>query len=197
MKFLLFNLVVIGALFYIFAADESDKHRAAAFLSDTKAKVGTFVENQLSEGNAADVQEAAAKPAPFKPVLAKPVTPPPAIAPKPKPAPVDQSVQAMAKATTNDLPTVTPAPIGAVEKATLAPKFGTPKQASPSPRSPVDDAATARRAEILTGIDAKGRKAGEPVLADGTTLMPTSERQRALRNIAEDMELFYAQTVGQ
>lgn len=193
MKFFMFNLVVIGALFYMFAADDTDKRKAADFVAQAKQKVEKFVErgkpDEKKDLTPTTIQQAES---PSK-VLPTPVSPTPVKEKKISAQPVDQSVQALAKVTSQDLPPVTPAPVTSVEKVTLPEK----PAAKTVEQKPTNNAAQARRQEIMTGLGQSGTATGEPVLAEGASLMPTSDRQRALRNIAEDMELFYAKTIGQ
>jgi hypothetical protein len=86
--------------------------------------------------------------------------------------------------------------------AAMAPLPPAASRASPAPKIPVsrakEDAALKRRAEILRGIDPAILAPGPKPEAETTqpALVP-AERRKQLDALSEEMELFYARTLGQ
>ena len=88
------------------------------------------------------------------------------------------------------------------EPAAMAPLPPAASRASPAPKIPVsrakEDAALKRRAEILRGIDPAVLTPGLKLEAETAqpALLP-AERRKQLDALSEEMELFYARTLGQ
>ena len=84
----------------------------------------------------------------------------------------------------------------------MAPLPPAATRASPAPKIPVsrakEDAALKRRAEILRGIDPAILAPGpKPEAETAQPALEPAERRKQLDALSEEMELFYARTLGQ
>lgn len=166
MKFVLFNLAVIAALFFLFNPDRADLHALADRAYETVGLARDSAEKIAEKAAPPTLPERVRKAAdtPVKPSVSK------TLAPKPenKPAP--------------------PAPKKQVAER---PKIETRKLAAAAPAPKLEPAVAKRRAEVL-GIDAP-QAAGVPV---EEKLMSPEQRRRELFTLAEDMELFYVRRLS-
>ncbi|MBT3360163.1 MAG: hypothetical protein HN403_11110 [Rhodospirillales bacterium] len=186
MKFLLFNALVIGALFYLFNADRSDiasvadsAHAVVASAEDVAAKAVDQVDGFMHRDAEveAEVPEYAVAP------------PPPSVA---EPAPVvEKQVVVEEKATP-----MPPAIPESEETATPKPKRSRvaeqelPLQLIPERPRPTVDYAKAENVEEAESV-AAGSSDGEITIAEGETLMTPRERRKELFALAEDMEMMF------
>ena len=194
MRFLIFNLVVGAAIFYLVA--DGDAARQLGLSEATVAKVGSVTEKIQSVFEGERPQVSVTKPvtAPKTPAkgldaavkqsmkriqarsLEKPAPPvktpraalektaPPVVDPLPAPKKVAKAV---------------PPPIGDAKYVATRPVKPAPKPVAPEVES--------RRAEVM------GAKKGDRSFAveNGEALMSPAERLRELSNLADDMELVY------
>lgn len=178
MRFLIFNVVVAGALIFLFAGDKADLHvaadRAHAAATDLKTKAFEVI---------------GAKRAPVPPAAAKPASRPVPVEPAEKKA-VAANIGKNAKppvAETHDDPAPGTAAADAVREVQVATRKLVP---------PLSPAVAKRRAEVLAE-GTVGRKSS--TVGDNTgkqKFMAASERKRDLMLLSEEMELFSARSIG-
>ena len=166
MKFVLFNLAVVAALFFLFNPDRADLRALADRAYETAG---------LARDGAEKIVAKVAPPAISKPVRqAADATPKPSVFESPAPKPEIKPAQ--------------PAPKKQVaSQSRIAP----PKPVAAAPAPKLDPAVAQRRAEVL-GIDAP-RAAG---VAVKEKLMSPEQRRRELFTLAEEMELFYVRRLS-
>ncbi|MDX1483434.1 MAG: hypothetical protein R3229_03035 [Alphaproteobacteria bacterium] len=201
MKFLLFNITVAAALIYLFTAERSEVENAAARIHDAatemKAAAGMVVDRGRRLVGRPD-RPIATNPGPAE---ASPQTRdfatgaaqrPPA-SEQPKANPVPSRIPADLAAAAPALPAAAenPNPSAPAEVPEL------PKASDVGAPSDEEAAALRRREEILRGIDpavlapAAKREAASPPPA-----MSAEERRKQLDALSEEMELFYARSLG-
>lgn len=180
MRFLLFNIVVAGALVFLFTSDKADLHAAADRAHDTASDIKSKAFEVIGAKEAANPQPAS-EPSPVT-EPAKPV----------EKKPASDAVQSAA--TTSATPEETfsqnkplePAAAEAVREVQVA----TRKLVKPSPPANLPAAVQQRREEVLAeGI------VGEPV-TEAQKFMPASTRKRDLMLLSEEMELFSAKSIS-
>ena len=209
MKFLLFNLAVVGALFYLFTADRSVPEVSHAqrddplltIIQNLESMARDFADNYESavqdapRSAAAEILEPAAQTPPADstdPAAGEPKDPSTAAAPAPaEPAAAEQDVaraeQDAARAEQDAAPTVAPTPQALDDDPQEINGAADPI----GPLPPVADPAVARRrAEVLDGIAPLDDRASRPPAKVGPP-MSAEERLRKLYSLAEEMELFY------
>jgi len=226
MRFMLFNVAVIAALFYLFFSDRGDLTAVAERVQQSIGEVLVAREERGDPQPAEDAVAAAGEPLPE------------ALAPGDGNEDLSQAPQPDATAgerqQPQEQPTVIEAP-GSEEWALLLAEQGfeleeatesareepQPQQVQlavatdPSPAAgllpAVDPAVAQRRAEVLDGIDiplpslasagAPAPAAARPAapilqLADGEALMSNEERLKQLYVLAEEMELLFVQKLA-
>ncbi len=170
MKFLIFNLTVAAALFYLVTADRAEFQAAAGRVHDVAGEIKSMAEDAVDKGRKVlDEKTSRAEPAPAMMPVETAEKQPQARTPAEPPPPAPEA-----------------APEIAVAKAPVA--------AAPVAVAIVTDPAVAkRRDEILGGVAAE-----EPgfALKEGARMMTPAQRRRELFNLAEEMELLYARTVS-
>ncbi len=212
MRFLLFNLVVAGALFYLFTADREDIHSVAGTAHATVNQVEdlayTAVDtvNDFIGGNTGiqppAVSELAA-PEVIEPVAEKAVVAdvPPIEAPEPAAVAdtavedkkddagdTDEEIAKPVMVASSDLP---------VEEVAQRPVHPVPDPAKAIAAAAATDPAVAkRRAEVLGGVESAAPAPatagkGEIAIAEGETLMSPRQRRKELYNLAQEMELMF------
>ncbi len=167
MKFLIFNLTVAAALFYLINADRAEFQVAAGRVHDVAGEIKSMAERAVDTGrNMLDRSR-----------------------PQPTPAAAPRPVrETAAKAPTR------PPPEAGPETATEPPSAPKPAFAKPAAPPPAAGPAVARRRdEILNGVGTVEQKLS---LKDGTRMMTPQQRRRELFSLAEEMELLYARTVS-
>ncbi|MBL6928901.1 MAG: hypothetical protein ISR44_06985 [Rhodospirillales bacterium] len=188
MKFLLFNALVIGALFYLFNADRSDiasvadqAHAVVASAENVAAnaveQVDGFMHRDPEPEFITEEPDYAAAP------------PPPPVA---KPAPVvEQTVVAEKKATPRPpaVPQVEESGKPVTKRSRLAAQ-DLPVQLVPERARPTVDYAKAEKSEMPES-KAAGSNDGEITIAEGETLMTPRERRKELFALAQDMEMMF------
>jgi len=208
MKFLIFNLTVAAALVYLMTTDRAAVTNAAGAIHDAASEMKQAAGRVVDRGRrwvartppetaarasslAAPTARAMAKPAPVTPA-AKARTP---MAPRRAVAEVQWRVDAtFAEGRPGD---------GAMARAgTMGPRPLAAPRATPAPLIPVrrakEAAAAMRRAEILRGIDPAILTPGpKPEAETATPVLTPKERRKQLDALSEEMELFYARTLGQ
>ncbi|MEE8515449.1 MAG: hypothetical protein V3T02_02305 [Alphaproteobacteria bacterium] len=190
MKFLIFNVAVAAALFYLLTTDRGEFQRVAGSLHDAAGGIRTMTERAVGKGRklldrtvsgprhgGGDAPGTGPTPAslmvaktagarPARSAMEPPPPPPPAIPAPNRPAP----------------------PRGQSDVTSTA-------AAKPPRKDPavVDPAVAKRRDEIFAGIapEPKG-----PALKQGEPMMTPEQRRKELFSLAEEMELLYARTVS-
>lgn len=178
MKFVLFNIAVVAALFVLFNPDRADFRALADRASESVGVARGAVEKAIAgEKQAAKADVGNVKPAPVKAAADRkvfeekveeaPVAPAPAprVAPTPKPA-------------------IKPVRVAAQEPGP------TPQ---PAAEPTLDPAVAKRRAEVL-GLAPPTSNEALPPATD--KLMSAEERRRELFSLAEEMELFYVKRLS-
>lgn len=182
MRFLLFNIVVAGALVFLFTSDKADLHAAADrahnAANDIKSKafevIGTKETPRL---------EPAVKPA-ARPETVKPAKAAPAAAETRTAA--TQATEPTSEETFSQNKPLAPAAADAVREVQVA----TRKLVKPSPVETLPPEVEQRREEVLAeGI------VGDPV-SEAQKFMPASTRKRDLMLLSEEMELFSAKAIS-
>jgi len=188
MKFLLFNALVIGALFYLFNADRSDiasvadsAHAVVAKAENVAAQavdqVDGFMHRDVETGAEAVGPEYATAP------------PPPPVA---QPAPVvEKKVVAQEKAAPRPpaVPQVEETGKPEIRRSRVA-EQDLPVQLVPERARPTVDYAKAETSEAAKSEPAASGD-GEITIAEGETLMTPRERRKELFALAQDMELMF------
>ena len=168
MKFLLFNVAVVVALFVLFNPDRADLRAVADRAYEA---VG------LARETAKDVAE--------KIKVTEPETPEPAPSPEPPKTAAPQTVAAEVPADLKPAEPVSAEP----HPVEMKPADARPADATPvePPPQALDPAVAKRRAEVL----------GEgPLPPAEDRLMSPEQRRRELFNLAEEMELFYVKRLS-
>ena len=174
MKFLLFNIVVAGALVFLFAGDRdlprsfADRARTEAAAISAKAAdmIGISAPEKAAASPTPAPPAAPAAKAPSPAPKREPAATPPALKQAPKPEPVRTVAAAEPDALPDALPGVPPE----VAK----------RRAEVLGAAPVPDASAARTPD------------GEPA-----RFMSPEDRRRDLLRLSEEMEIFSATTIGQ
>lgn len=180
MRFLLFNIVVAGALIFLFTSDKADLHAAADRAHDAASDIKSKAFEVIGAKEAAEPQPV------FKPA---PVTEPEKPALK-RTVPAEVRSPTVALATTEETfsqnKPLAPAAAEAVREVQVA----TRKLVKPLPPVNIPAAVEQRREEVLAeGI------VGEPV-TEAQKFMPASTRKRDLMLLSEEMELFSAKSIS-
>lgn len=185
MRFLLFNIVVAGALVFLFASDKADLHAAA----DRAHDAANDIKSKAFEVVGAKVP---ARPAPgikTKPT-GKPVKPEKAGAPRTE-TPSAASTATAPEETFSQNKPLAPAAAEAVREVQVATrKLVTPVPSRPQAAKSLPRAIEQRREEILAeGI------VGAPQ-TEAQKFMPATTRKRDLMLLSEEMELFSAKAIS-
>lgn len=168
MKFLLFNIVVAGALIFLFTSDRADLHAAADRAHDAASGLKTRAFEVIGAQNAPAVRpapKAETEPADKKAVVA--------VLPGEDPAPAAVK------------PAAEPKPGAAAAAAVKEVQVATRKLVPPLPPE-----VEKRRDEIL----AEGIVGGSP--SGKQKFMTASDRKRDLMLLSEEMELFSAKSIS-
>ena len=221
MRFLLFNLVVVGALFYLFTADRNDINAVAGKAHATVAQVeeitATAVDTVSSIVAAEQDRPAQVVSKPIPPVEA-PAAKPPAPVEEPAPAQdpedtvveeaVDDDGNSGKKEEESTSPTLVASHELPVVEVPVRLVHTAPHPGSAEARVPVTDPAVARRrAEVLGELAPTNGGSAEPgapttqskpakpaiTVAEGEQLMSPRERRRELFALAQEMELLFLQ----
>jgi hypothetical protein len=219
MRFLIFNAVVVAALFYLFNADRDDIASAA----DTAHSVIARAQDAASSAvdRARDISETHRLQERLDEFSRRmgDVVP----ADETKTLPQDRPVPKVSENLETPRPPLPPEP---EESGTKAPETGTrlaqadaaeptiPERWIPErpnytvdheaaetaiPEVPTEDPAVAkRRAEVLGNSEETrpSRRNSEIAIAEGESLMTPRERRKELHNLAEDMELVFIKKLG-
>lgn len=170
MRFVLFNIVVAGALVFLFTSDKADLQAAAGRAHETATAL---------KAKAFEVIGAKKAPA---------VSHPPKVAAEtPSIKPIEKKVVAAPVATDTPAPE---AEKSAAKEAIREVQVATRKLVAPLPPE-----VEKRRDEILTeGV--VGGKISVPAGSDHQKFMTTSDRKRDLMLLSEEMELFSARSIS-
>jgi hypothetical protein len=180
MKFLLFNLVVAGALVYLFTADRADVHMAADRVYETADEIKSVARNAVDQGRKLlQGDQAAAIPKPTPRAL--PRVQPQAI-PRVEPQ-VQPQVQPRIQPQIRQKPIPEAAPVPAPVKQVA--RAGALAKVSPE---------VARRRDEVLGT---ANPESIPEIKQGEKFMSASQRQKELFSLAEEMELLYARKISQ
>ena len=169
MKFLLFNLVVAGALVYLFTADRADVHMAADKVYEAAGDIKSVARNAVGKGRKLLRGDDAA-PAPLP------------VAPKPLP-----------KTEQKPVPKVSPAPPPVKRLVRSAPA----PVVSPKVVPTLPPEVAHRRAEVLGTAPPKPAPRPIAEIKQGEGFMSPAERRKELFSLAEEMELLYARKISQ
>jgi hypothetical protein len=176
MKFLLFNLVVAGALVYLFTADRADVHMAADRVYETADEIKSVARNAVDQGRKLlQGDQAAAIPKPTPRAL-------PRVQPQAKPR-VEPQVQPRIQPQIRQKPIPEAAPVPAPVKQVA--RAGALAKVSPE---------VARRRDEVLGT---AYPESIPEIKQGEKFMSASQRQKELFSLAEEMELLYARKISQ
>ncbi len=211
MKFLVFNVIVAAALIFLFTTDRAQVQDTAGRIHDAASEVKERAEGLVDKGRGLirrvpgaagrDSSDAAApegrEPLAKHALLETTPLDPPLMTP---PAGARMGAATAAPRSTG----APPAQDESGAALPLAPKPPVlPAAARTDAASPEKTAALKRREEILRGIDpavlGHGAKADTKALpkADASApTMPPAERRKQLYALSEEMELFYAKTLG-
>lgn len=175
MKFLLFNLVVAGALVYLFTADRADVHMAADRVYETADEIKSVARNAVDQGRKLLQGDQAAAtrsntPPPIRPRFEPEVQPQPQVQPQIQPQIRQKPIPEAAPV---------PAPVKQVARA------GALAKVSPE---------VARRRDEVLGT---ANPESIPEIKQGEKFMSASQRQKELFSLAEEMELLYARKISQ
>jgi len=184
MRFLLFNIVVAGALVFLFTSDRADLHAAADRAHDaaTDLKSRAF---EVIGAKEPKPSEATVEPDPAAEPAKTPEKPPEATV-EPDPAAEPAKTPEKTEETFAQNKPLAPTAADAVREIQVA----TRKLAEPPPANPLAPAVVQRREEVLAeGV------VGGPVTGNGK-FMPPSTRKRDLMLLSEEMELFSAKAIS-
>lgn len=205
MKFLLFNALVIGALFYLFNADKSD----IASVADTAHAVVARAENVAADAvdkvdgfMHRDTEVEAVAPKYTAAPTLPPVAEPPVLAPKKvvaetKAAPKPPAIPPVKESGNLDSKRSRIAEQNLPEEWVPQLSRPTVDYAKAEKTVPISDPAVVkRRAEVLGEAPAPSETPskssdGEITIAEGETLMTPRERRKELFALAEEMELMF------
>lgn len=184
MKFLIFNLTVAAALFYLISADRAEFQAAAGRVHDAAGEIKSMAERAVDKGRRMLDQSSSGVQTPRPTRIAEETTKTPEIAPRPAPAPP------VAPVTPVKTPYPTPVPASSIAR-TAAPM---------PPMPPIAPAVARRRAEILNGVETVESTVDsvqqDVSLKDGARMMTPAQRRKELFSLAEEMELLYARKVS-
>jgi hypothetical protein len=214
MRFLLFNLVVAGALFYLFTADRSDIHGVASTAHATVDQVEELTYTAVDTVNGFIEEKADFKAPVFDPLPPRMeiqpeivAAPAPALVETP-PSPVIAETPVVAESKgdgaaeesgTTDEATTKPVMVAAVDlparDVAVLNVHPVPDPAEALARAAVTDPAVARRrAEVLgetAAVETPVPGKPEIAIAEGETLMSPKQRRKELYNLAQEMELLF------
>ena len=208
MRFLLFNLVVAGALFYLFTADRSDIHGVASTAHATVDQVEELTYTAVDTVNGFIEEKADFKAPVFDPLPPRMeirpeivAAPAPALVETP-PSPVVAETKddgAAEESGTTDEATTEPVMVAAVDlparDVAVLNVYPVPDPAEALARAAVTDPAVARRrAEVLgetAAVETPVPGKPEIAIAEGETLMSPKQRRKELYNLAQEMELLF------
>ncbi len=174
MKFLIFNLTVAAALFYLVTADRSEFQVAAGRVHDVAGEIKTMAKDAVDEGRRMLGRKTSRA--------------------EPAPAQAPRLADAVKKVTETRIPATPPPAPPADTKAEPPPVPNTAVAKSPVPVPPVIEPAVAqRRDEVLKGVAPDERRLS---LKEGERMMTPEQRRKELFSLAEEMELLYARTVS-
>ena len=180
MKFLIFNLTVAAALFYLVTADRTEFQVAAGRVHDVAGEIKSMAERAVDKGRNM-LGRSRPQPSPAA-GIADATEKPPAAAPR------------SVGETPAEAPTMPPPETG-TETGTEPPPAPKPALAKPAAPTPAasEPAVARRRDEILNGVEIDRQQLS---LKDGARMMTPQQRRRELFSLAEEMELLYARTVS-
>ncbi len=187
MKFLIFNLTVAAALFYLVSADRAEFQAAAGRVHDAAGEIKSMAERAVDKGRRMLDQSSSGVQTPRPTRIAdsaEETTKTPEIAPRPAP------VAPVAPVTPVKTPYPTPVPASSIARtaAPMPPMPPMPKVIAP--------AVARRRAEILNGVETADTADKDISLKDGARMMTPAQRRKELFSLAEEMELLYARKVS-
>ena len=184
MRFLLFNIVVAGALVFLFTSDKADLHAAADRAHDAANDIKSKAFEVIGTKETTPAKPAikpVANPEPVKPAKAAPAAAETRTAAKPTPA-----TEPASEETFSQNKPLAPAAADAVREVQVA----TRKLVKPIPVETLPQEVEQRREEVLAeGI------VGDPV-SEAQKFMPASTRKRDLMLLSEEMELFSAKAIS-
>lgn len=181
MRFLLFNIVVAGALVFLFTSDKADLHAAA----DRAHDAANGIRSKAFEVIGA---QQTAKPQPA--VKPTPVTEPAQPAQPVETAPAETATAETEETFSQNKP-LAPAAADAVREVQVATrKLVEPQARKPQAVKPLPPEVEQRREEILAeGIVGQSE-------TEAQKYMPPSTRKRDLMLLSEEMELFSAEAIS-
>ena len=204
MRFLLFNLVVAGALFYLFTADRDDIRNVASTAHATVDQMEELTYTAVDTVNGLVEEKADFKAPVFEPVL------PPEHVAAARPAEVETPPQPVVAETKDDgaseesgtadeeitKPVMVAAAELPIQEVAVLPVHPVPDPAAALARAAVIDPAVARRRAEVLGEGAAAVEtpaAGKPeiAIAEGESLMSPRQRRKELYNLAQEMELLF------
>ncbi len=201
MRFLLFNLVVAGALFYLFTADRDDIRGVASSAHATLDQMEELTYTAVDTVNGFMEEKAGIQTPEFAPIAA-PTEIQPAPLATPQPAGLENPPLPLTAETGDDGASEENGP--AYEKTTkpvMVAATDLPAQEVPVlpvhavPDPPLADPAVARRrAEVLgeaAAVETPATGKPEIAIAEGETLMSPRQRRKELYNLAQEMELLF------
>lgn len=176
MKFLIFNLTVAAALFYLVTADRSEFQAAAGRVHDAAGEIKTMAEEAVDEG---------------RKMLGRKTS---RVEPAPAPVQPARLADAAKKVPETRVPATPPPapPADTTAEPPPAPKTAVAKSPAPMP-TVIEPAVAKRRDEVLKGVAPAERRLS---LKAGERMMTPEQRRKELFNLAEEMELLYARTVS-
>lgn len=188
MRFLLFNLAVGAAIFYLLTGDPG----ATAHQAGLPESAVTAIDTLGDQARQAVVQTVAKAVTPEPKEQAPAPEPQPAAAPKAAAAPVKpkeaQSPPPATAAATRPAAFVPTRPV----HATPAPKADPAAEAPSGPLADASPALAQRRAEVL----GNPAPAGKFEIKSGERLMSARDRYLELNKLVDDMELVYFNSLG-
>ena len=188
MKFLLFNALVIGALFYLFNADRSDIASVADSAHAVVAKAENVAAKAVDQVDGFMHRDVETEAEAVGPEYATAPPPPPVEEPAPV---VKKVVVAEEKATPRPpaIPQVEETGKPEIKRSRMASQE-LPVQLVPERPRPTVDYAKAEKAEVAESKPAASGD-GEITIAEGETLMTPRERRKELFALAQDMEMMF------
>lgn len=184
MRFLLFNIVVAGALVFLFASDKADLHAAADRAHDAANGLKTRAFEVIG-AREPTTPAAKAKPKPAAEpakTLGK--------APAAREAPLTKAAASKTATESSEETFSRNKPLAPAAAAVREVQVATRQLIEPQTAKPLAPEVAQRREEVLAeGI------VGGPVTGNGK-FMPASTRKRDLMLLSEEMELFSAKAIG-
>jgi len=178
MKFLLFNILAVGAFFVLFSDDEPVSEKAQSLTKAVAEQVKEFKKDPPAEPAQVDKKIAS--------IEKKAEVPEP---PAQRKVPLDQSATQQQASIWVDQPKVNKPDFSKIKNS--------PSQSSADKGNLLKRPTFTESKPALgsnTTVETTGKKAAvEPdvALEEGTTLMSSKERRRQLHNLAQGMELFF------